>query len=57
MEEKCWSCVYGENNFGLHCLNSFAKDADPYFCEFFTPLSDSYLDDIDKVYNMIEIDY
>ena len=53
-EKLCWTCLYGENPAGvIQCRNrtvhKLENRPDPYFCEFYDPISDDYMADIDKV--------
>lgn len=52
--KQCWTCIYGMNTTGeVHCtnrtVNSLKRKPDPYDCEWYEPLSDSYMDDMEKV--------
>lgn len=57
-KKLCWSCVYGENRAGgsVTCMNQyvmgFDEKPDPYYCEFYDSISDDYLADMDKVYEV-----
>ena len=56
-DKQCWHCVYGENRTGeIQCENGIVKrlrrkesKPDPYDCEFYEPVSDDYVADVDKV--------
>lgn len=55
-EKLCRTCLYGENPAGaIQCRNRTVHKLgdeykpDPYFCEFYDPISDDYMADIDKV--------
>lgn len=52
-EKQCWTCVYGENMTDIRCLNktvnSLRHKPDPYDCEFYDGISDSYMDDMEKL--------
>lgn len=53
-EKQCWTCIYGENRSGaISCMNKYVRKLrhkpDPYDCEFYDEVSDSYMSDMDKV--------
>ena len=52
--QQCWTCIYGENRTGsVSCMNrtvnKLKHKPDPYCCEFYDEISDSYMDDMEKV--------
>lgn len=53
-EKQCWTCIYGENRSGsIDCMHSTVRKLrhkpDPYDCEFYEPVSDDYMADMEKV--------
>lgn len=53
-EKQCWTCIYGENRTGEpSCMNKYVRQLkrkpDKYDCEFYDGISDSYMDDMEKV--------
>lgn len=55
-EIQCYTCVYGMNNYGISCNNTYVREIemtgeiDKYNCEFYDSISDNYEADINKLY-------
>lgn len=51
--EQCYTCVYGENGVGdgFTCHHPLAVNTDKYNCEFYDPISDDYVADIEKLFD------
>jgi len=51
-DEQCYTCVYGENGLiSFTCHHPLARNTDKYNCEFYDPISDDYMADMEKVFD------
>ena len=55
-EYKCYTCIFGIMNYGLSCTNAIVQSLehppDKYECEFYEEISDSYSDDVRKIWEL-----